>query len=114
MLFVSTTIACIFAWGFNSFAMGYLIANLFHAVQYYALVWVLEGPSVRRVLPGPAPFRLAVYLILPTFLGLLSVALDSHLARVLIMVCALMHFWWDGFIWSVRTSDGTAFIAKSL
>ena len=105
-MFVTTTVGCIFACGFNSFAMGYLIANVFHAVQYYALVWVLETNSIRRLFDFPTAARLLAFLVLPISLGLLSVSLDSVAARVFLMICAIMHFWWDGFIWSVRTRDG--------
>jgi hypothetical protein len=105
-MFASTIIGCIFAWGFNSFAMGYLIANLFHAVQYFALVWGLEDSSVKRVLGRQPYFRLALFITIPLSLGLLSVSLDSVVARAILLICALMHFWWDGFIWSVRDNNG--------
>lgn len=105
-MFATTTIACISAWGFNSFAMGYLIANVFHAVQYFALVWIMEDTSIARVLPVPSPLKLALYLTIPLSMGLILVAWDSRGAQALLMVCALMHFWWDSFIWSTRSPKG--------
>jgi hypothetical protein len=105
-MFISTAIACVFAWGFNSFAMGFLIANIFHAVQYFAFDRVIERESLGRVPPlSPIP-QGALYVLIPFVLGLLVISFDSMEARALVIVCALMHFWWDGFIWSVRTDDG--------
>ncbi len=105
-LFLTTMVACIAAWGFNSFAMGYLIANVFHAIQYFALVWWLEDKTLRRTLPLHRIPRFLLFLLVPIALGLILVSVDSHLARSLLVTCALMHFWWDGFIWSVRSEAG--------
>jgi len=104
--FGGTAVSSVFAWGFNSFGMGFLIANVFHAVQYFALIWVEEEKTLTGVFGRRPSPRLILYLSIPLILGLLSISLDSHFARTTLMVCALMHFWWDGFIWSVRTSDG--------
>ncbi|MBT4162484.1 MAG: hypothetical protein HOE54_14350, partial [Gammaproteobacteria bacterium] len=99
-MFLTTAVGCVTAWGFNSFAMGYLIANLFHAVQYFALLWVLEDKSIARVFNFSFLPKLALYLTIPLCFGLVLVAYDSLEMKALLMVCAFMHFWWDGFIWS--------------
>jgi hypothetical protein len=111
VFFLGTAVTCVFAWGFNSFGMGFLIANLFHAIQYFALVWVMEQKSIADVFGAGQSlhrvgFRLGCYLAIPLTLGFLSVCFDSVIARATLITCALMHFWWDGFIWSVRSEDG--------
>jgi len=106
VFFAGTAFTCIFAWGYNSFGMGFLIANIFHAVQYFSLVWVMEQDSIERVFSKVRPLRFALFLAVPLTLGLLSISIDSVVVRTLLITCALMHFWWDGFIWSVRSDTG--------
>lgn len=38
-LFVTTGLCSIYTWGFNPWGQAFFIMNLFHAVQYLALVW---------------------------------------------------------------------------
>ena len=111
VFFIGTAITCVFAWGYNSFGMGYLIANVFHAVQYFALVWVMEQNSVQRIFGAGRSkvgqgVRLSLYIAVPLTLGFFSLCFDSVFAKATLMTCALMHFWWDGFVWSVRSETG--------
>ena len=102
------------AWGFNSFGQAFLIMNVFHAVQYFAIVWWAERVSIERA------FRLhgrAIARFLVPWLFVLSALLygfwigwgyeywAGRAAWVLLSVVntvAIMHFWYDGFVWSVR------------
>jgi len=106
IMFASTAVACITAWGFNSFAMGYLIANTFHAIQYFALIWVLEERSISNTLHLQGIARLLCYVAIPLAVALFLVASGAREVQALLMICALMHFWWDSFIWSVRSDQG--------
>ncbi|MFI5346476.1 MAG: hypothetical protein ACHQ51_08890 [Elusimicrobiota bacterium] len=104
-LYISTAVCSIWAWGFNPLGMGLFIMNFFHAWQYFALVWHYEGGTAARVLrvkEGIAAFAAMtgvafLYGALGSVLGeLSSIALSATL------VVSLMHFWYDGFVWSVR------------
>lgn len=103
----STAVCAVFAWGYNSFGMAFLIMNLFHAVQYFALVWITE----RRMLGEMFRTRgrslrtaalLVGFLAVPLSLGMFLYAADGYWIGTVLMACALLHFWFDGFMWSVR------------
>ena len=83
--------------------------NLFHAVQYLALVWAMEGKRIAGLMRLPSQPRLALGLYLGSVLayGLGVQALDSDLTTLwaITMVVSLMHFWYDAFIWSVRRAQ---------
>ena len=108
-LVASTGLCSILTWGFNSWGEAFFIMNLFHAVQYLALVWWSEHPRMiaRLRLDGR---RIGKPLVLAIFLGAVlsygcAVELfdpDLHTFWALTMVVSLMHFWYDAFIWSVR------------
>ena len=55
----STGFVSIYTWGFNSWGEAFLIMNLFHGVQYLALVWAMEGQRIaaRFRLGAPAARR---------------------------------------------------------
>lgn len=108
-LLSTTGIVSIWAWGFNPWGQAFLIMNLFHAVQYLGLVWWSEGRRLQRKLhmdrspPRRATFALAF------FGGVLAYGLwaeivpnDDRMRWALVQTVALMHFYYDGFIWSVQ------------
>ena len=88
--------------------MGFLIANTFHALQYFALVWVLEERTIGDTLHLKGLARLFLYVAIPLGIALILVASGAREVQALLMICALMHFWWDSFIWSVRSDQGYA------
>lgn len=107
-LLVSTGACSIYTWGFNTWGEAFFIMNSFHAVQYLALVWATERGHIARRLRvagrrggmlvtalvffgGVAAYGFGVELLDPSFQTLWAVT----------MVVSLMHFWYDGFIWSV-------------
>src|SRR5262249_40118661 len=102
----------IWAWGYNPWGQAFFIMNMFHAVQYLALVWWSEGRRLKSTLrmdrsrPRRASFALAF------FGGVLAygfwaemVPNDDRLRSSIVQTVALMHFYYDGFIWSVRRRD---------
>jgi hypothetical protein len=105
----STGFVSIYTWGFNSWGQAFLIMNLFHAVQYLALVWAMEKKRICEVmrLPGRPRLVLALYLGSVLVYGLAVQALDSSLTLLwaITMVVSLMHFWYDAFVWSVRKAQ---------
>jgi len=108
-LLVSTALCSIVTWGFNPFGEAFFIMNFFHAWQYFALVWWVEKKNIARTFgvegkPWAPWLALALLLAVGFGYGLWAEMNDgtSPVAYNLIIVIAIMHFWYDGFIWSVR------------
>ena len=108
-LLAATGICSIWVWGFNPWGQAFFIMNLFHAVQYLALVMWSEKASLRRRLRlDGARFGapLAIFVVLATALAYgawTELVRDDDRARwSVVQIVALMHFFYDGFIWSVR------------
>lgn len=107
-LYVSTALCSVWAWGFNPLGMGLFIMNFFHAWQYYALVWRYEGDNVAALAGVAGPRRGAVALALLVVSGFLYGSVFGVLGTLteaglcVTLVVSLMHFWYDGFVWSVR------------
>jgi hypothetical protein len=111
-LLASTGLCSIYTWGFNSFGEAFFIMNFFHAWQYFGLVWWSERGNLRRRLRlhdvrwGGVAALLAMVLIAGTY-GVWAefVSSDQRFALSVTLVVSLMHFWYDGFIWSVRRQE---------
>ena len=111
-LYVTTGACSIYTWGFNSWGEAFFIMNLFHAVQYLALVWAMEHKRWLAWLGRdgrPAGKRLAAALFLGAVLayGWAVQLVEPDLITVwaVTIVVSLMHFWYDSFIWSVRKNQ---------
>ncbi len=104
-LYVLTGLCSIFTWGFNSFGEAFFIMNFFHALQYFALVWWMERDNMTRTMhTGRRWLTLVVFLGFGFSYGLWAELLDGDVrwAMAIVSVVSIMHFWYDGFIWSVR------------
>jgi hypothetical protein len=111
-LLASTGFCSIYSWGFNTWGEAFFIMNLFHAVQYLALVWAREKDVVAGRLGRLGPRRSAAPVALAFFgsvfaYGAMVALVDPAIETVwaLTMVVSLMHFWYDAFIWSVRRAQ---------
>ena len=109
-LLASTGLCSIYTWGFNSWGEAFLIMNLFHGVQYLALVWASEGRGMAdRLRIGRAGrwVGLALFLGLTLAYGVWVQAMDVGIRSLwaITLVVSIMHFWYDGFIWSVRKAQ---------
>lgn len=108
-LYVVTGIVSLLAWGFNSFGQAFLIMNFFHAWQYFAIVWWSENDNLRQRF-GVAHLRFGKALTFLIVFGVVTLyALWSYqdpgrdtAVLAVTLVVSIMHFWYDGFIWSVR------------
>jgi hypothetical protein len=116
-LLASTAAVSIFAWGYDSFGQAFFIMNFFHAFQYFGIVWWSEKKTMTNL------FRLdnvkwgkwatlALFLGIGFGYGLWAEVFDTgavssglDLGWNVAIVVAIMHFWYDGFIWSVRKSQ---------
>jgi len=111
-LVATTAAVSLVSWGFNTWGEAFLIMNVFHAVQYLALVWAHEHKSIiatfrltGRTLGGPV--SLGLFLSVVALYGYFVQATSSEVRVTwsITTTVALMHFWYDGFIWSVRKGD---------
>lgn len=103
-LLVTTGACSIYTWGFNTWGEAFFIMNLLHAVQYLALVWATEGARLgERLRLKWRGLALAVFLGAVLAYGVGAELLDADLESLwaVTLVVSLMHFWYDGFIWSV-------------
>jgi len=111
-LLVFTGLCSIYTWGFNSFGEAFFIMNFFHAWQYFGLVWWSERKNLRQRL-GLEQVRWGGVLALLAMLAVAGsygvwaefVSSDQRFALSVTLVVSLMHFWYDGFIWSVRRQE---------
>ena len=108
MIIFSTVLCSILAWGFNKFGDAYFIVNLYHAVQYFAIVWATEqkqdGSVLFRVQRSHGKAIAFLFFFIPPIIVGTWFEFGSwqKLTLALLLTCALLHFWYDGFIWSVR------------
>src|SRR5262249_53399308 len=107
-LLVSTAACSITCWTFDSFGQAFFVMNFFHALQYFALVWHIEKQNMSGLFRVRAS-RVAMPLTFALFVGLgavygffAEVFADVGFLLYVPLVVSIMHFWWDGFIWSVR------------
>lgn len=105
-LLVSTGACSIYSWGLNSWGQAFFIMNIFHAVQYLALVWTTEQAQIGRMLGPLGRNRLLVFTIylggvLAYGFGAELTELDLRSLWTVTIVVSILHFWYDGFIWSV-------------
>lgn len=117
-LLTSTGFVSIYCWGFNPWGQAFLVMNAFHALQYFGIVWATEGNNMQRVLrlrDVPAGRVLTwVAFVLGALLYGLAVEAWAGMGGSLwsfwavTIVVSLMHFWYDGFIWSVRKTTTTS------
>ncbi|HEY5721563.1 MAG TPA: hypothetical protein VIT45_04500 [Allosphingosinicella sp.] len=102
----STGTVSILAWGFAPPFMAFAIINLFHAVQYFALVWLKEGERISAGVPrsgGSRRVGLAAFLMTCGAFGIAYAAIDEKSLLIApFIACSLLHFWFDSFVWSVR------------
>jgi hypothetical protein len=107
-LLVTTGAVSVYSWGFNSWGEAFFIMNALHAVQYLGLVWAKEGARLgeRRLFGRWRVGRagaLALFLGPVLAYGFVAEASDPAFESfwALTLTVSLMHFWYDGFIWSV-------------
>ncbi len=108
-LYTSTGGVSLYAWGFNSWGEAFFIMNFFHALQYFGLVWAMEKKNMEKTLRIDGTrigkwLTLAVFLCLPLLYGTWVQYMDPgiHMLWAISLVVSLMHFWYDGFVWSVQ------------
>jgi len=115
VLLLTTGVVSVASWGFLTSWKAVFVMNLFHSVQYFALVWWAERGNLGRVsglqrVSFGAPLLLLAFAAVTLTLGvfLQSYGRDYTVMRwaaSLALVISLMHYWYDGFVWSVRRRE---------
>lgn len=107
-LWVVLALVSIYTWGFDSFGQAFLIMESFHAFQYFGIVWWSEQDNMQTrfrltTVRGGKWWALIIFVGLCLSFGLwVSLFATTRFEAVLFGVCELMHYWYDGFIWSIR------------
>lgn len=108
-LLASTGFCSIYAWGYNSFGEAFFIMNFFHALQYFALVWWSEKNHMQSIfglskLKSGRALTFILFILIAFGYGVWAETADmgNDLVFNAVLVVSIMHFWYDGFIWSVR------------
>lgn len=107
-LLISTGMVSVVAWCFTPPVIAFAVVNLFHAIQYFAIVWLKEGKRIGALMPAVQHYALPIFLAACAGFGVIywsvarlgPVAAGAWLAPFI--ACSLLHFWYDAFIWSVR------------
>ncbi len=100
---VVTGAVSVLAWGFSPPLVALAAINLYHAVQYFALVWVKEGARMRG--KGTTLRAALLFALGCAMFGLAYAAAVSGKPTLFVapfIACSLLHFWYDSFVWSVR------------
>ncbi len=107
-LLLSTGFCSIYTWGFNSWGEAFLIMNFFHALQYFGLVWASEHQRMIKLfrvqhLPHGEAIAACLFvgLAFAYGYGVEALSIDITWLWGLTILVSIMHFWYDGFIWSV-------------
>lgn len=108
-LLVSTGAVSIYTWGFNTFGEAFFIMNFFHALQYFGIVWAFEKKNMVKLfhleaLPFAKPLAAVLFVGAAGAYGFWVEALDATIEALwaVTLIVSIMHFWYDGFVWSVR------------
>lgn len=104
-LIAGTGAVTFLAWGYLPPLIAFATINIHHAVQYYAIVWVQEGKRITAFTRLSSRAAFAVFVLFTAVVALgydLATKMDSRLMLVPFLACSLLHFWYDGFVWSVR------------
>ncbi len=101
----STGLVSLVAWGFSSPLIALASINIYHAVQYFALVWLKEGQRM-TILGSKSPrITFLAFCAACTVVGVLyqlTAKADIKWLMAPFVACSLLHFWYDSFVWSVR------------
>ncbi len=104
------TLLCRFAGCVCNEARDRASAALSHAfAQYFGIVWAFEQRNLMKLLRVDTltfgrPLAIAVFVGLTGLYGIWVEALDTSIDALwaITLVVSIMHFWYDGFVWSVR------------
>ncbi len=101
----ATGLVSLLAWGFSSPLVALIAINIYHAVQYFALVWLKEGDRMAALTRRSRRMTLILFGTACAAAGIAyQLAYGAGVALLLapFVATSLLHFWYDSFVWSVR------------
>lgn len=108
VLLATTGTVSLCMWLFTPPFLAYVISNIFHAMQYFAIVWLKEGRRIAGIGRGgerdASTLAFLVFFAVCFAFGIVY-WWESGPYRLILapfIACSLLHFWFDGFVWSVR------------
>jgi hypothetical protein len=107
-LMLITSSVSIYCWGFHSFIDAFWVMNFFHALQYFAIVCFSERQNLTdlfrlRWMTHGWILALAWVITFSLIYGVWSgIVAKGNWSTSFVVTTSLMHFWYDGFIWSVK------------
>jgi hypothetical protein len=112
-LLLSTGISAILIASFYSVAEAAYFGNIYHAIQYYFIVYISEGALITKKIKAKNEietnqkvFYFSMILIVCLILAAVRMKSEGiQFIGAFWLLTSLMHFWYDGFIWSVRRQD---------
>jgi hypothetical protein len=112
-LLFMTGLSAILIASFYSVADAAYFGNIYHAIQYYFIVYMSEGSLLTKRITGKEVieknvkiFYFLIILIVCIILAALRIKSEGiEFIGAFWLLTSLMHFWYDGFIWSVRRRD---------
>ncbi len=112
-LFAVTGTATVLTASFFTVADGIFFGNIYHALQYVFIVFITERPSLSSLTglkqKNNSGVNLIYFLVIVPFMfviaGLRQMTAHIEYLAAFWLLTSLLHFWFDGFIWSVRRQD---------
>lgn len=119
-LFATTGLTTILISCFYTIADGVFFGNIYHALQYIFIVYVSERSNLNQIAskknslnaPEKKDYKLGILifflLIIPMifiFSGIRQLTQQVQYVAAFWLLTSILHFWFDGFIWSVRRQD---------
>jgi hypothetical protein len=107
-LLIITGAVSIYVWGFRSFIDAFWVMNFFHALQYFAIVLYMERANLARLfrvdqVPTARALALVWVVAIAALYGIWAgIFVTESWMTGIVLTTAIMHFWYDGFVWSVK------------
>ncbi len=103
---LALSISIFLAFVFLPIEQAITMIALLHALQYYWIVWHKEKAHLFTKLSAITSLLIFILVtFLCTFLIYLIVEEWFEVGVAMIVAIRILHFWYDGFIWSVRSND---------
>ncbi|MBD65672.1 MAG: hypothetical protein CME62_10730 [Halobacteriovoraceae bacterium] len=107
ILFTLTGFVNVVAVTYYTLVEALIINNIYHSIQYYGIIWYSEGKNLNKIFKKASPWFLLISLC---FISLILGATRYKTETLPIwgafwLTCSLIHFWYDGFMWSVRKNQ---------
>ncbi len=112
-LFATTGISTIIIASMYAVADAAYFGNIYHAIQYYFIIYISEGSTLpqkfgKKEENNKKTVAICFFIIL--WISVLVAIIKTKTESVgflgaFWLLTSLLHFWYDGFIWSVRKQD---------